>query len=152
TPPICPTTPVPSSTATTRGGCCPGSPSRWSHGSLPARGEDMLTSVPRADRTARDTAKVAGIGAAGVIGSGLTAALARARIATTGLTRTSRLFTPDGLSSPLREARTIYYLASSINPMLGEQHPELATADHKLFATLLARLARVDYPPTVVLT
>lgn len=112
----------------------------------------MLTSVPRADRTARDTAKVAVIGAAGFIGSRLTAALARARIATTGLTRTSRLFTPDGLSSPLREARTIYYLASSINPMLGEQHPELAAADHKLFATLLARLARVDYPPTVVLT
>jgi UDP-glucose 4-epimerase len=112
----------------------------------------MLTTVSRVDATAQRTGQVVVIGAAGFIGSRLTTELNRARVVTAALTRTSGFLTPQGLSSQLRGARIIYYLASSINPGLGEQYPELAAADHELFATLLERLSRTEYRPTVVLT
>jgi UDP-glucose 4-epimerase len=53
---------------------------------------------------------------------------------------------------PLRQAQVVYYLASSINPTLGELYPDRAVADHLHFSKLLDRLSRLPSPPVVVLT
>ncbi|MGW3054059.1 MULTISPECIES: NAD-dependent epimerase/dehydratase family protein [Kitasatospora] len=92
------------------------------------------------------------IGAGGFIGTGLSALLTRERIDTACFTRKARFMPPDGLAYAVLTADVVFYLASSINPTLGEQHPEWAHADHALFAELLRRLARMDRPPVVVLT
>ncbi len=99
---------------------------------------------------ATDTAVV--IGSAGFIGRRLSATLDLARVRTACFTRQSRFLLDGELAAPISEAGTVFYLASSINPALGETHPELAEADHVLFRTLLDRLRRRDNPPTVVLT
>ncbi|WP_156893059.1 NAD-dependent epimerase/dehydratase family protein [Actinokineospora enzanensis] len=92
------------------------------------------------------------VGAAGFVGRRLAAALLRAEVATACLTRQSRFLLKDDLAHPLHQADIVFYLASSINPALGEKHPEWAAADHRLFSTLLDRLSGFREPPTVVLT
>ncbi|MBO0867262.1 MAG: NAD-dependent epimerase/dehydratase family protein [Micromonosporaceae bacterium] len=105
--------------------------------------------VPAYDRPTR---RAVVVGAAGFIGARLTAALTRSPVDTAGITRMSSFLCGSRLSYPLRGARIVYYLASTINPTLGEQHPDWAAADHQLFAALLRQLAREPVPPTVVLT
>mgnify|MGYP001191869166 CR=1 FL=1 len=91
------------------------------------------------------------IGASGFIGYNLSTLLTGLRIDTACFTRETRFLQRDGLDCLLRTADFIFYLASSINPTLAEQHPEWAQADHALFAELVSRLARTGRPPTVVL-
>jgi UDP-glucose 4-epimerase len=97
------------------------------------------------------TPLVAIIGAAGFIGRRLTSALAaHAEVAT--YTRERSFMQGADLTPPLRTADVVFYLATSINPALGERHPEWAAADHRRFARLLHELALLESPPTVVLT
>ncbi|MFI9388400.1 NAD-dependent epimerase/dehydratase family protein [Kutzneria sp. NPDC052558] len=101
---------------------------------------------------ARSLQRVAVVGAAGFVGRRLAAALLRAEVNTACLTRRSRFMLDNDVAHPLHRADIVFYLASSINPALGERHPEWAAADHELFSTLLERLSGLDSPPTVVLT
>jgi UDP-glucose 4-epimerase len=112
----------------------------------------MTTTRPATDRAGRSIRRAAVIGAAGFIGSKLSAALTSAHVDTACFTRRSGFLSRDELSYPLHRARIVFYLASSVNPSLGEQHPDWAAADHRLFADLLGKLAAMDTPPTVVLT
>jgi UDP-glucose 4-epimerase len=96
--------------------------------------------------------RAAVIGAAGFIGSRLTEALTAAGVDTAAFTRRCHFLAGSGLAYPMRRAEIIFYLASTLNPSLGEQHPERAVADHRLFAELLSRLAEQETTPTVVLT
>lgn len=113
----------------------------------------MLTSAPEIDSAGRAIHRAAVIGAAGFIGARLSDALTSAHVDTACFTRTSRVLDDaDELSYALHHAPVVYYLASSINPTLGEKHPDWAKTDHRLFARLLARLARRADPPAVVLT
>ena len=100
----------------------------------------------------RATDRAAVIGSAGFIGRRLSAKLAGARVRTSCYTRQARFLSDGELAEPVADAGTVYYLASSINPALGESHPELALEDHRLFSALLEQLRRRDNPPTVVLT
>lgn len=103
----------------------------------------MATSINRA----------AVIGAAGFIGGSLSTALANAAVETACFTRGMPVLDDrDELCHALRVAPVVYYLASSINPALGEARPDWAAADHLRFSRLLRRLAERDDPPAVVLT
>ncbi|MFI1768594.1 NAD-dependent epimerase/dehydratase family protein [Streptomyces sp. NPDC020800] len=92
------------------------------------------------------------IGAGGFIGRELSAVLHQTGIDTACFTRKAAFMPPVGLAHCLLTADVVFYLASSINPLLGEQHPERARADHRLFAELLRRLSQMQDPPTVMLT
>ncbi|MET9078239.1 NAD-dependent epimerase/dehydratase family protein [Streptomyces sp. NPDC004232] len=92
------------------------------------------------------------IGAGGFIGTELSTVLNETGTDTACFTRKTRFMPPDGLAYCLLTADVVFYLATSINPLLGEQHPEWVQEDHSLFAELLRRLSRVGKPPTVVLT
>ncbi|MYT32509.1 MULTISPECIES: NAD-dependent epimerase/dehydratase family protein [unclassified Streptomyces] len=92
------------------------------------------------------------IGAGGFIGRKLSAVLNQSGIDTACFTRKAGFISPVGLAYCLLTADVVFYLASSINPLLGEQHPERAQADHRLFAELLRRLAQMPDPPAVMLT
>ena len=93
------------------------------------------------------------IGAAGFIGASLSSALASSHVDTACFTRNARVLNHrNELSYALRLAPVVYYLASSINPTLGEMHPDWVAADHQKFSQLLRQLADRDDPPAVVLT
>ena len=116
-------------------------------------GEPMFTSTTEAYSAGRTIHRAAVVGAAGFIGMRLSMALTSAHVDTACFTRVSRaLDHADELSYALCHAPVVYYLASSINPTLGENHPDWARTDHRQFAVLLAELARRDEPPVVVLT
>ncbi|RSM44866.1 UDP-glucose 4-epimerase [Amycolatopsis balhimycina DSM 5908] len=113
----------------------------------------MPISAAEAGSTSRTIHRAAVIGAGGFIGTRLSVALTNEHVDTACFTRVTRaLDDSDELSYVLHRVPVIYYLASSINPTLGEQYPERAREDHRTFAKLLARLACRDEPPTVVLT
>lgn len=113
----------------------------------------MVTSTFGTDSAGRVVDRAAVIGAAGFIGTSLSAALANSRVDTACFTRGVRVLNHrDELSYVLRLTPVVYYLASSINPTLGEMHPDWAAADHAAFSSLLRRLADRDDPPAVVLT
>jgi UDP-glucose 4-epimerase len=92
------------------------------------------------------------IGASGFIGRRLTQALATEHVEVEAYTRERKFARGTKLVHPVRNAAVVFYLATSIHPALGEQHPEWAAADHWQFAGLLRELARLESPPTVVLT
>jgi len=113
----------------------------------------MAISTPGTHPAEQAINRAAVIGAAGFIGASLSGALADAHVDTACFTRSARVFNDrNELSYALRRAQVVYYLASSINPSLGEQHPEWGAADHQLFTRLLRQLAEQDEPSAVVLT
>ncbi len=91
------------------------------------------------------------IGATGFIGRRLAPALVSGRIPVTCFTRRAPFLEADGLAPPLRTARVVYYLATTVNPAIAEHSPDRITADHELFSRLLGQLAALDCPPLVVL-
>ncbi|MFB4306671.1 NAD-dependent epimerase/dehydratase family protein [Actinomadura sp. GTD37] len=91
------------------------------------------------------------VGAGGFIGARLTEALTMAGVPTAPVTRATPAVA-DGLPAPaLRTARTIFYLASSVNPALAERHPERVAADHAAFTGLLSALRRAGDRPALIL-
>jgi UDP-glucose 4-epimerase len=95
---------------------------------------------------------VAVVGAGGFLGTALTSAARRAGLPLVGYTRAHPCLAPDGTPAPgLATARTVFWLASVINPALAEASPELVRADRDAFAALLAALHRLARPPRVVL-
>lgn len=70
------------------------------------------------------------IGAAGFLGGALTAALERAGVTVSRVTRHDPLLTSDGsLVTELTSAATLYWAASSINPLIASREPERVAAD-----------------------
>ncbi|MDH2427193.1 NAD-dependent epimerase/dehydratase family protein [Sphaerisporangium sp. TRM90804] len=97
-------------------------------------------------------APAAVVGATGFIGSRLVPGLRAAMVPTHAFGRHTPL-TPGGrLADGLREARTVFYLATRITPAVAEEHPELVEADRSAFVGLLKQLGRTGTRPTVVLT
>ena len=113
----------------------------------------MATPTLEVDARGRAIHRAAVIGAGGFIGARLSRALADEHVDTACFTRTARaLDDADEHSNTQTHTPVVYYLASTINPALGERYPERAEADRRAFARLLTRLARRDEPPAVVLT
>ncbi len=114
---------------------------------------EMATSTTGTGSVGRAINRAAVIGAAGFIGSSLSAALTSSHVDTACFTRNVRLLNHrNELHYALQHAPVVYYLASSINPTLGEKHPERVAADHQTFSRLLRQLAARRDPPAVVLT
>jgi UDP-glucose 4-epimerase len=81
----------------------------------------------------------------------LTAALLDSGAPVTTYTRERSFWRTAGLAPAVRAADIVFYLASSVNPAVAEQHPEWVAADHHQFRALLRALARLGSPPTIVL-
>lgn len=114
---------------------------------------DMATSTADTYSVGRTINRAAVIGAAGFIGASLSSWLASSQVDTACFTRSVRVLNHrDELYYALRHSPVVYYLASSINPTLGEKHPDWAAADHQTFSRLLRQFADLDDPPAVVLT
>lgn len=105
--------------------------------------------APTLDRRA-GTSPVAVIGAAGFIGRRLVAGLRSARVPTACFTRHIPWRWAGRVDACLPDARTVFYLASSVTPALAERRPDLVTADRMAFVALLDELRRLGRRPTVV--
>jgi UDP-glucose 4-epimerase len=111
----------------------------------------MPTRPPRRDgRPPTTDTGAAVIGAGGFVGSRLVSALAAGGVPTASFTRLRPFLDGDGLARQVREARVIFYLATSVNPGIAERYPDRVAADHDTFRELLERLRRDDSGPTVV--
>ena len=96
-------------------------------------------------------APVAVIGAAGFLGSRLSAALQAGGIATARFTRAAPAIREGALAAPLHHAQLIFYLAGSVNPKQAEADRERTAADHRLFVEFLDRLEGAGRRAVVVL-
>jgi UDP-glucose 4-epimerase len=92
------------------------------------------------------------VGAAGFLGSALVAAAERSGVPVAAYTRATPFLSSDG--SPdglLARSRTVFWLASSINPALAESDPARVRTDREAFASLLGAVRTLPEPPRVVL-
>jgi UDP-glucose 4-epimerase len=95
---------------------------------------------------------VAVIGAAGFLGSALVSAAGRSGVPVAAYTRATPFLSPRGSPDQgLARSRTVYWLASSINPALAESDPGRVRADREAFAALLRAVRTLPEPPRVVL-
>lgn len=95
---------------------------------------------------------VAIIGASGFLGSALAAAHARAGNPVAAYTRSVPFLAPDGRPDQgLEPVRTVYWLATQINPQIAEQEPLKVTADRVAFESFLSAVGRLEAAPTIVL-
>ena len=95
---------------------------------------------------------VAVIGAAGFLGRSLVGAARRSRVPVAAYTRAIPFLSPDGTAAAgLARSRTVYWLASSVNPALAEADPVRVLADRAAFAALLRAVRALPEPPRVVL-
>jgi UDP-glucose 4-epimerase len=84
-------------------------------------------------------------GADGFIGGALVRALRAASVPVYGMTRGTPLAIEHS-----RAARIVFWLASSVNPAMAEQRPDLVAADKAALASLLSRLRFASQPAVVV--
>lgn len=95
---------------------------------------------------------VAVIGAAGFLGRSVVAAFQKASTPVIAYTRSTPFVAPDGSADPrLASARTVYWLATQINPHIAEHEPAKVAEDRAVFADLLRAVQAMPDPPTVVL-
>jgi UDP-glucose 4-epimerase len=110
----------------------------------------IVTIIRLADARRRATAAV--IGAAGFIGRPLCDALEAEGVRVARYSR-SRPFVRDGrLSAELVAARTVFYVATSINPAKAASQADLAAADQRTFVSLLDGLREAGRRPTLIFT
>jgi UDP-glucose 4-epimerase len=92
------------------------------------------------------------IGASGFLGSALTAELERSGEPVAEYTRSVPFLSQDGvLDRGIAEARTVFWLASSINPAVAESRPDRVVADRREFAALISAIRLIPKPPRLVL-
>jgi UDP-glucose 4-epimerase len=92
------------------------------------------------------------IGANGFLGSALTAALERSGEPVAEYTRSVPFLSQDGvLDRGVAAARTVFWLASSINPAVAESRPDRVEADRRGFAALISSIRLIPKPPRLVL-
>jgi UDP-glucose 4-epimerase len=109
-------------------------------------GEPARPPAPRPD------APAAVIGAGGFLGSALVPVLQSAGVPVTAFTRKTPFLTDSGApNAGLLAARTVFWLASSINPAIAEAEPGRVHEDRETFVALLRAVERLADPPRVVL-
>jgi len=92
------------------------------------------------------------VGAAGFLGRALVDGLRRAALPVSSYTRSAPFLDGDGAARPgLASARTVYWLATQINPQIAEQQPEKVAEDLAAFEQFLRTVSTLVVPPTVVL-
>ena len=92
------------------------------------------------------------VGAAGFLGRALVDGLRRAALPVCSYTRSATFLDGDGAARPgLASARTVYWLATQINPQIAEQQPEKVAEDLAAFEQFLRTVSTLVVPPTVVL-
>jgi len=92
------------------------------------------------------------VGAAGFLGRALVDGLRRAALPVSSYTRSAPFLDGDGAARPgLASARTVYWLATQINPQIAEQQPEKVAEDLAAFEQFLQAVSTLVVPPTVVL-
>jgi len=92
------------------------------------------------------------VGAAGFIGSALTARLRAAGLPVRTFTRDVPFCTGPGHLSPgLEHSETVFWLSTSVNPAVAEERPDLVAYDHDQFTALLRGLESMRIAPRVVL-
>lgn len=98
------------------------------------------------------TQPVAVIGAAGFLGTALCRALRDDDIPVAAFTREIPFLARSGAAAPgLTAARTVFWLATSINPAVAEAQPARVAVDREEFRSMLAAVAAQPRPPRVVL-
>ena len=81
---------------------------------------------------------VAVVGAAGFLGRALVEALRRSTTGVSAYTRSVPFLGPDGAAAPgLASARTVFWLATQINPQIAEQQPLKVAEDRAAFDAFL---------------
>lgn len=92
------------------------------------------------------------VGAAGFLGSALVHTLRADGVPVATFTRKTPFLTDSGSPDDgLPAARTVFWLASSINPAIAESEPGRVREDREVFCSLLRALERLADPPRVVL-
>lgn len=91
------------------------------------------------------------MGAGGFIGSRLAAGLTRNGVPAVRFTRDRPAASDGRPATAMPAAGVVFHVAGSITPALAEQKPALGARDVHEFSELLAALARMPDPPTVVL-
>lgn len=92
------------------------------------------------------------VGADGFLGRALTRTLREGGSAVTTLGRGDRLVDPGGVAPPaLAAASTVFYLASTMNPLTAVQEPQRGESDLAALRGVLGALAGVTRPVTLVL-
>jgi UDP-glucose 4-epimerase len=92
------------------------------------------------------------IGAAGFLGTALVRTLTGSGVPVATFTRKTPFVTESGFPDRgVLAARTVFWLASSINPAIAETEPWRVDGDRAAFVTLLHALQRLADPPRVVL-
>lgn len=92
------------------------------------------------------------VGAAGFLGSALVHTLHAAGVPVAMFTRKTPFLTDSGSPDDgLVAARTVFWLASSINPAIAEIEPGRVYEDRETFLSLLRVLERLADPPKVIL-
>ena len=95
---------------------------------------------------------VAVVGAAGFLGRALVEALRGSATGVSAYTRSVPFLGPDGAAAPgLTSARTVFWLATQINPQIAEQQPSKVAEDRAAFDAFLHAVRGLPAPPTVVL-
>lgn len=97
------------------------------------------------------TPNFAVVGAAGFLGRVLSNHLAVRGHAFTQFTRNAPAVCSGKLASGVHEASCVVWLASSINPLVAESHPELIDADFADLASVVLRVAELPTPPRFIL-
>ena len=94
---------------------------------------------------------VAVIGSDGFLGGHLVRALERARRTVASFTLDVPFDLGERLDPAVESARTIFWLASTINPQIATESPERVAADRAVFERLFEGLERASVSPTIVL-
>lgn len=95
--------------------------------------------------------QVAVVGADGFLGSHLVPALERAGREVSSFTLDIPFYDNGQLAAGIASARTIFWLASMINPQIAAEHPERVEQDRAVFRQLLDGLRTAGLSPTVVI-
>lgn len=96
--------------------------------------------------------KVAVVGAAGFIGRFLTDVLCQQGETVLTYSRTHPLINNGTLDPGARDCATVFWLATTVNPLLAEQYPERVAADLLEFQTALSHLPPGESPRVVLVS
>jgi len=94
---------------------------------------------------------VAIVGSAGFLGRSLTELCRLEGVPHSPFTRAHPIIGSSSWAERAEDARTVFWLASRINPQLAQQDPQLVVEDEAVFSAFLSVAAGRPHPPRVVL-
>lgn len=108
--------------------------------------------MPKRAGSPTDPKPIAVVGSGGFIGAALTARLTADGVPVRLFTRRLPFLSPSGrLCADAATSQTLVWLASSVNPAIAQQRPDLVEADHAAFDELLRGAGSTTDPPRIVL-